>query len=180
MSAVLELSGVTMRFGGLTAVADLDLAVPRGAITGLIGPNGAGKTTVFNMITGFYKPTTGNIHFNGRNITGTAPHRICKAGIARTFQNIRLFGTASALQNVMVGGQVNNRTPWWTPVFLLNLGRERTLRARALELLDMLGLADVAACPPGRCLMGPNAGWKSPEPWPPTRRFCCWMSRLPG
>ncbi len=149
MSAVLELSGVTMRFGGLTAVSDLDLAVPRGAITGLIGPNGAGKTTVFNMITGFYKPTAGNIRFNDRDITGTAPHRICKAGIARTFQNIRLFGTASALQNVMVGGQVNNRTPWWTPVFMLNLGRERALRARALELLDMLGLADVAHLPAG-------------------------------
>ena len=149
MSTALELSGVTMRFGGLTAVSDLDLAVPRGAVTGLIGPNGAGKTTVFNMITGFYKPTAGAIRFNGTPITGRAPYRICKAGIARTFQNIRLFGTASALQNVMVGGHVNSKTPWWAPAFLLHLGKERALRDRSLELLDMLGLSDAAHLPAG-------------------------------
>ncbi len=149
MSAILDLSGVTMRFGGLTAVSDLDLAVPKGAITGLIGPNGAGKTTVFNMITGFYTPTAGEIRFNDRPISGRPPHRICKAGIARTFQNIRLFGTASALQNVMVGGHVNAGTPWWAPVFLLHFGRERALRRRSMELLDMLGLADSAHLPAG-------------------------------
>ena len=149
MSTILELSGVTMRFGGLTAVSDLDIAVPKGAITGLIGPNGAGKTTVFNMITGFYKPSNGRIRFNDKIITGTAPHRICKRGIARTFQNIRLFGSASALQNVMVGGHVNNTISWWQPAMLLHLKREKALRERSMELLRMLGLADSAHLPAG-------------------------------
>ncbi len=145
----LELSGVTMRFGGITAVNELDMSLPQGVIAGLIGPNGAGKTTVFNVITGFYTPTSGRIAFQGNNITGTAPHRICKAGIARTFQNIRLFSTASALQNVMVGGFLRQKSPWWAPPLLLHLGEERRLRAKAMELLGRLGLADSAHLPAG-------------------------------
>ncbi len=145
----LELSGVTMRFGGITAVNEFDMSLPRGVIAGLIGPNGAGKTTVFNVISGFYKPTFGNISFQGNNITGTAPHRICKAGIARTFQNIRLFTTASALQNVMVGAHLRQKNRWWMPALMLHLREESAMRASAMELLDRVGLAASAHLPAG-------------------------------
>jgi branched-chain amino acid transport system ATP-binding protein len=90
-NAILTTEDLNMRFGGLLAVSDFSAAIPQGSITGLIGPNGAGKTTCFNMITGFYRPTTGRVVFNGHDITGLPPHKVCRAGIARTFQNIRLF-----------------------------------------------------------------------------------------
>lgn len=140
----LELAGATMRFGGITAVNDLNVSIPNGIIAGLIGPNGAGKTTVFNMITGFYTPTSGSIRFAGGDITGLPPHRICKAGIARTFQNIRLFSTSSALQNVLVGFHVRQKTSWWMPPLLLHLREEKELRNKAMELLDRFGLSQVA------------------------------------
>ena len=100
--ALLELSGVTMKFGGLVAVNDLDLSVEAGGLYGLIGPNGAGKTTVFNVITGVYTPTSGAIRFNGAGIGGERTGRITRRGIARTFQNIRLFGDMTVLDNVKV------------------------------------------------------------------------------
>ena len=143
----LELNNVTMRFGGITAVNELDMAIPKGMIAGLIGPNGAGKTTVFNVVSGFYTPTGGTVLFNGEAITGTAPHLICKQGIARTFQNIRLFGTASALQNVMVGGHVRQKSQWWMPPFGLHLAEERRMREHSMELLARLGLAEAAHLP---------------------------------
>ena len=102
----LETQHLTIRFGGLTAVNDLNLAVPHGSIVGLIGPNGAGKTTAFNIITGFYRPTEGKVLFYGEDITGRAPHLVCKTGISRTFQNIRLFSNETVLQNVMIGCHV--------------------------------------------------------------------------
>jgi branched-chain amino acid transport system ATP-binding protein len=100
---ILDARDVTKQFGGLTAVSDVNFRVPAKSIVSIIGPNGAGKTTFFNMLTGFYKPTTGQIDFEGSNITGMRPDRIMKMGMARTFQNIRLFGTMSAAENVMVG-----------------------------------------------------------------------------
>jgi len=100
--ALLELSGVTMKFGGLVAVNDLDLSVDAGRLYGLIGPNGAGKTTVFNVITGVYAPTSGAIRFDGAGIAGQRTGRITRRGIARTFQNIRLFGDMTVLENVKV------------------------------------------------------------------------------
>jgi branched-chain amino acid transport system ATP-binding protein len=100
---LLEARDVSKVFGGLTAVGGVNFAIPRGGIVSLIGPNGAGKTTFFNMLTGLYKPTTGRIVFDGTPITGGRPDRIMALGIARTFQNIRLFGTMSARENVMVG-----------------------------------------------------------------------------
>jgi branched-chain amino acid transport system ATP-binding protein len=100
--ALLELSGVTMKFGGLVAVNDLDLSVEAGRLYGLIGPNGAGKTTVFNVITGVYTPTSGAIRFDGNGIAGQRTGRITRRGIARTFQNIRLFGDMTVLDNVKV------------------------------------------------------------------------------
>src|ERR687885_1225182 len=99
----LEAEHVTKQFGGLTAVSDVTFRVPERSIVSIIGPNGAGKTTFFNMLTGFYKPTLGRISFGGRNITGNRPDVIMKLGMARTFQNIRLFGTMTAVENVMVG-----------------------------------------------------------------------------
>jgi branched-chain amino acid transport system ATP-binding protein len=103
----LELENVTMRFGGLCAVGELDLAVRPGELVGLIGPNGAGKTTVFNLITGVYQPTAGLVRFEGRNLSGSEPHRIAKLGISRTFQNIRLFAGLTVFDNVRTAAQVH-------------------------------------------------------------------------
>ena len=101
--ALLEVSNLGIAFGGLQAVAQLDLSIEKGHLYGLIGPNGAGKTTVFNMLTGVYKPTEGNIILDGKDITGQNPELISKSGIARTFQNIRLFNDMTVLDNVKVG-----------------------------------------------------------------------------
>lgn len=147
----LELDSVTMRFGGITAVSEFDMCLPQGVIAGLIGPNGAGKTTAFNMITGFYTPSGGSIRFNGKNVSGKAPYAICKAGIARTFQNIRLFTGMNALQNVMVGGHLRQKSSWWMPPLQLPLVRreEKELRENGMRLLESLGLASVAFQPAG-------------------------------
>ena len=100
---VLELKNITMKFGGVTALNEVNLVVKKGEILALIGPNGAGKTTVFNVITGVYKPTSGDVVFQGKSILGIKRHKITKLGIARTFQNIRLFGESTALENVVTG-----------------------------------------------------------------------------
>src|SRR6184192_2264288 len=102
MTPLLEVSGLTKTFGGLSALSGLDLHVDQGEVVSVIGPNGAGKTTFFNILTGLYRPTVGTIAFDGRDITGMRPDRIVGQGMARTFQNIRLFGTMSALENVLV------------------------------------------------------------------------------
>ncbi len=139
--ALLEVSGLTVRFGGLTAVSRLDFAVEEGALVALIGPNGAGKTTAFNVITGVYAPTEGNVRFGGVEIGGTAPHAICARGVARTFQNIRLFRGLTALENVRAALQGAHRhgardvlrgAGWWRG--------EREAESRARALLDELGL----------------------------------------
>ena len=102
-ASILDAVDITKQFGGLTAVSDVSFALPERSIVSIIGPNGAGKTTFFNMLTGFYRPTIGRIAFLGRNITGARPDTVMKAGMARTFQNIRLFSTMSAVENVMIG-----------------------------------------------------------------------------
>jgi branched-chain amino acid transport system ATP-binding protein len=101
--AILDAVDITKQFGGLTAVSDVTFSLPERSIVSIIGPNGAGKTTFFNMLTGFYRPTIGTISFAGRNITGARPDQVMKAGMARTFQNIRLFSTMTAMENVMIG-----------------------------------------------------------------------------
>jgi branched-chain amino acid transport system ATP-binding protein len=143
---ILETRDLTMRFGGLLAVSDFSAVFPRGSITGLIGPNGAGKTTCFNMITGFYRPTSGQVVFNGQSIGGLPPHRLCRAGIARTFQNIRLFTNETVLENVMLGRHLRQKTSWLQYLaFLPSALREtREMRRQCMELLDEVGLADVA------------------------------------
>jgi branched-chain amino acid transport system ATP-binding protein len=136
----------TMRFGGLVAVSDLKLDIGENEVVGLIGPNGAGKTTAFNMITGVYRPTQGRILFEGKDITGHQPHNITKAGIARTFQNIRLFSTMSVLENVMIGSTVQERPDWVSSV-LGTPGYRKRARAShdfAMDLLAETGLVEFA------------------------------------
>ena len=111
--AFLEVSNLGIAFGGLQAVAQLDLSIEKGHLYGLIGPNGAGKTTVFNMLTGVYKPTEGNIVLDGKDITGKNPELISKAGVARTFQNIRLFGNMTVAENIIIARHCRRKTGIW-------------------------------------------------------------------
>lgn len=138
---LLSLRGITKSFGGLTAVDAVDLDVRRGQIFSIIGPNGAGKTTVFNLITGLYKPTQGTISFDGKEITGLTPDRVLRRGIARTFQNIRLFNNMSVLENVLVGQ--HTRFPGDLASIILHLpnyrSAERHATDRASELLSFFG-----------------------------------------
>ena len=139
---VLTVDQVTMRFGGVVAVNDVSFTIPEGSITGLIGPNGAGKTTVFNVISGFYTPQEGAITFRGEGIKGLPPYRICRAGMARTFQNIRLFSNQTALENVMAGCHVRRETAWWMPIvhWPPAIREEAAIREKAAELIHTLGL----------------------------------------
>ena len=144
MSSVIEVKNVIMRFGGVTAVDHLNMAIPKGSIVGLIGPNGAGKTTAFNVITGFYTPTEGDVFFNGKKITGVPPHKICGLGMARTFQNIRLFYNETALENVMIGRHIRRKHHWWGAMLGLpgTNREEKDIRQKAEELLDRIGLSE--------------------------------------
>ncbi|MFF8846885.1 ABC transporter ATP-binding protein [Streptomyces sp. NPDC015127] len=138
---VLEASGVTMRFGGLTAVRSVDLTVNAGEIVGLIGPNGAGKTTFFNCLTGLYIPTEGTVSYKG-TVLPPKPHLVTKAGIARTFQNIRLFANMTVLENVLVGRHTRTKEGLWSAL-LRGPGfkkAEAASHARAMELLEFIGL----------------------------------------
>lgn len=136
---LLEVQKVYRSFGGLMAVSDLSLTLPEGYILGLIGPNGSGKSTLFNLITGFLKPDTGRIKFNGRDITGGKPYNICKAGIARTFQIVKPFTRMTALENVMVG-RLYGKEP------ARNLGQAR---AEAEEILALTALNKKQLMPAG-------------------------------
>ncbi|MEU9334770.1 ABC transporter ATP-binding protein [Streptomyces sp. NPDC048290] len=143
--AVLDARGVTMRFGGLTAVRSVDLQVNTGEIVGLIGPNGAGKTTFFNCLTGLYIPTEGEVRYKG-TILPPKSFKVTAAGIARTFQNIRLFANMTVLENVLVGRHTRTKEGLWSAL-LRGPGfhrAEATSRARAMELLEFVGLAPKA------------------------------------
>ena len=143
--AILELKDVTKKFGGLTAVDGVNLKVEENQICSLIGPNGAGKTTVFNMITGAYQVTSGDVVFNGESICGKKPHQIVEKGIARTFQNIRLFKSATVLENVMTGFHCKTKTGMFNVIFNYRkcMQEEAECREKALEILRFLGLEDV-------------------------------------
>ncbi len=142
---LLQARGVTMRFGGLTAVNKVDLVVGEGEIVGLIGPNGAGKTTFFNCLTGMYKPTEGEVNLQG-TVLPPKPRAVVKAGMARTFQNIRLFANMTALENVMVGRYCRTSSAALTSILRGPKYRreEAQTRARAQELLDFVGLGKMA------------------------------------
>jgi branched-chain amino acid transport system ATP-binding protein len=143
---LLDARGVTKRFGGLTAVKSLTIEIAPGALYGLIGPNGAGKTTVFNLLTGQYDPSEGEIHFDGTRVDGKKPYQIAKLGVARTFQNIRLFADMTVLENVVAAHHLRSRQLLGDAV--LGTGRhhaeEREAVERAMKLLDIFGLAAAA------------------------------------
>ena len=140
--ALLEVVGVSVRFGGHMAVIDASLDVDAGSVTGLIGPNGAGKTTLFNVITGVYSPDGGTIRFEGQSIGGQSPARVAHRGIARTFQNIRLFRAMTVEENVMVAGHHLHQASVLSAMFRTRaqVADEARLRKRACELLDVMGL----------------------------------------
>ncbi|MDO9079804.1 MAG: ABC transporter ATP-binding protein [Desulfuromonadales bacterium] len=143
---MLEVKEITCVFGGLIALDQVSFAIRQGEITGVIGPNGAGKTTLFNIVSGIYSRTAGQVLFNGRDISGLPPDQLARLGLVRTFQNIELFGQMTVLENVMVGLHTKShcgilacalKLPW-------HLAEERRIRSRALQLLDYVGIADLA------------------------------------
>jgi len=140
--ALLLARDVTMRFGGVTAVSELSLALPQGSITGIIGPNGAGKTTAFNVLSGFYTPQEGEVVFNGQSIRGCKPNEICRLGMARTFQNIRLSQSMTVQENIMVGCHVRRRCSWWAaPLGLPAYYREEAeIVEKSRRLAERVGL----------------------------------------
>lgn len=152
----LELQGVTKQFGGLQAVGDLTMGVPPGRITGLIGPNGAGKTTVVNLITGVFKLTSGTIHFGGDDLTHAPRHVVARAGVARTFQTIRLLADASVLENIIIGMYRHQRASLISQ--LLHVGVSRRESARFVEeahaLLERFGMQRYAQFPAGTLSYG--------------------------
>jgi len=141
--ALLQAAAISKRFGGLSALSEVSIEVRRGEVFGLIGPNGAGKTTLFNILTGIYAPDSGDCHFGGVRLTGLKPHQVAASGIARTFQNIRLFANMTALENVMVGR--HSRTHAGVLGAIVRGGRTRAEEAaiveRSRELLDYVGIA---------------------------------------
>jgi branched-chain amino acid transport system ATP-binding protein len=151
MSDLLVASGVGKRFGGVQALSDVSFAIRRNEIYGLIGPNGAGKTTLFNVLTGIYEPDEGGFSFDGAPLAGLKPHQVAERGIARTFQNIRLFANLSALENVMIGRHVRTRAGVVGALLRdpRTLGEERGIERRALELLEYVGIRGRANDPAG-------------------------------
>ncbi len=143
MTTILETKGLTKKFGGLTAVSDLDLVVSESEILGLIGPNGAGKTTVFSMISGFQKPTAGQILFDGADVVGKRAHAVSKLGVARLFQHSLLFGNISVLENVIIGFHRNRSCGLFSSFIGSRKARseEAGFREKALEILDFVGLS---------------------------------------
>ena len=146
MSTVFKVQGASKRFGGLQALTDVSISIHEGQVYGLIGPNGAGKTTFFNVITGLYTPDGGSYELGGKPYTPTTVHEVAKAGIARTFQNIRLFAEMTALENVMVGRHVRSQSGLLGAIFRTRhfKGEEAAIRQRAQELLDYVGIGKYA------------------------------------
>jgi branched-chain amino acid transport system ATP-binding protein len=144
LDVLLDVEKMSMRFGGLLAVSEVDLQVHPGEIRALVGPNGAGKTTILNVISGIYHPTQGTVSFNNRVITGLSPHAITELGIARTFQNIQVFQGLSVLENVMVARHVRSPVKFFPTLFKTGRARkeEENIGEKAMEALQFVGLAD--------------------------------------
>jgi branched-chain amino acid transport system ATP-binding protein len=142
---ILKLSGITMKFGGVVAVNNLNIDVEKGNIEALIGPNGAGKTTAFNTITGVYTPTEGSVYFNDEEITGIAPDKITKKGIARTFQNIRLFKNLSVLDNILIANHLHIKSNFLSSTLRMPWSRaeEKYMKKKSEMLLEKLGLLSI-------------------------------------
>jgi branched-chain amino acid transport system ATP-binding protein len=151
VNALLEARSVGKRFGGVQALSGVSFSIRRGEIYGLIGPNGAGKTTLFNLLTGIYGPDKGGFEFDGRPLARLAPHEVAERGIARTFQNIRLFANLSVLENVMIGRHVRTRAGVLGALLRnrATLAEEAAIEQRSLELLDYVGIRTRANDPAG-------------------------------
>jgi len=143
MTKLLEVKNLTMEFGGVVALKEVNLHVSAGEIAALIGPNGAGKTTVFNVVTGYYQPTKGEVLLNSESLLGLKPNKIARLGLARTFQNIRLFGDMTALENVMTGADARNKVGLIGSIFGTSTSRqdEKLSHSRAAELLTFMGIS---------------------------------------
>jgi branched-chain amino acid transport system ATP-binding protein len=144
--SALQADNISVKFGGLVAVDDVSFDIPTGGVVSLIGPNGAGKTTFFNVLTGLYKPTSGTVTFDNKNITSKPPHKIAQAGVARTFQNIRLFGLMTAEENVMVAMHSHLKSGIISTILGTKKQRseERESKNTARELLDFVGIGNTA------------------------------------
>ena len=169
--AVLQIEGLAKHFGGLKALDGVDIAVRRGTVHALIGPNGSGKSTFINVLTGLYRPTAGRITFAGRDITGLPPHQRTRAGLARTFQNIRVFRGMTVLENVMVGAERPGNDVAGQPGPVV----ERALPHSSSSAAGRTRCAPWASSPTATSAM-----WRSPVRWPATPSCCCWTSRPPG
>ncbi|WP_028219813.1 ABC transporter ATP-binding protein [Paraburkholderia oxyphila] len=148
---MLEISTLSKRFGGLTAVSDVSTRIEEGCINAIIGPNGAGKTTFFNLISGMYRPSTGTIRLRGQDVTGLRADQMARLGVARTFQATALFETASVLENLIVGHRLRTRSGLWDALLRTRRckAEERICRDKAREALDFVGLAHLEARPAG-------------------------------
>ena len=143
---MLEVCGITQRFGGVTALEDVSFSIVKGDITGVIGPNGAGKTTLFNIITGIYTQTSGRVVLEGTDVSGVPPERLARLGMVRTFQNIELFGGMTVLENVMVGLHTKSGSGLFACAFKMPwaMKEERAIREAALKWLEFAGISDLA------------------------------------
>jgi branched-chain amino acid transport system ATP-binding protein len=179
---LLEARNIGKKFGGVQALKDVSLTIRRGEIYGLIGPNGAGKTTLFNVFTGLYPRDGGEVVFAGKPLQLGQPAPVAAAGIARTFQNIRLFGNMTARENVMVGRHVRTRAGVFGAILRTRAERaeEAAIRRRADELLHYVGIADAPTTWRAIFPTATSAGSKSPAPWPPTRNCWRWTNRPPA
>ena len=153
---MLRLEGITKIFGGLTALEDVSLSVTTGSITGIIGPNGAGKTTLFNIITGLYTQTSGDVYLNQKNISFFPPEVLAGIGLVRTFQNVELFGQMTVLENVMVGLHTKSHSGIFSCAFKMpgQIKEERYIKEKALQWLEFTGMADLSGIQAGNLPFG--------------------------
>ena len=178
---ILDVRELGIDFGGLTAVDGFNLMIGRNEITGLIGPNGAGKTTVFNLLTNVYQPTRGSILIDGMPTAGKKTYQVNRMGVARTFQNIRLFKELSVIDNIKVG--LHESMKYNLPSALIRLPNywkeEKKCTERAFELLDISTWPTWPMCLPAACPTVLSVVWRSCVPWLPARSCCCWTSLPP-
>ena len=180
---LLETKDLTVRFGGLVALDAVSFDIRRGEILGLIGPNGAGKTTCFNAITGVYRPSAGTVIFDGAPLGRIKRHQITRRGIARTFQNIRLWGEMTALENVVVGTDARHKTVCARGDFAESLGTAARSGTPSNAPQRCCSSSESPSAERKRrriCRMAISGGWRSPVHWPPNRNCCASTSRQPG
>lgn len=156
MSAILQVQGLCKSFGGLKAVDNIDFEVDDGEIRGLIGPNGSGKSTLFNLLSGVYRIDSGSVNFDGRDITGAEPHEIAQAGIARTFQLLRMFTEMTVLENLMIGHHCHVKYGIFAGIFSIKrvAAEEKAIRDEMMDILTFIGLADFADVPASEMSIG--------------------------